>query len=93
MKVLSYEALARDFRKTWASIESSGDEVIVTRGHRPVARIVPETDGLSAAAMFGDLHGVLGEAAGTALERKLAEVRNGKRRKGTLRELRNPWAS
>ncbi|MCI0541897.1 MAG: type II toxin-antitoxin system Phd/YefM family antitoxin [Verrucomicrobiales bacterium] len=93
MKVLSYDALARDFRKTWASIESNGEEVVVTRDRRPVARIVPETQGLSAAEMFGDLHGVLGEAAGATLARKLLEVRNGKRRRDTLRELRNPWAS
>jgi hypothetical protein len=88
MKVLSYDVLARDFSKTWAGIESSGEEVVVTRHRRAVARIVPQVDGLTATEMFGDLHGVLGEAVGATLARKLAGVRH-----GTLRELRNPWAS
>ena len=93
MKVLPYAALARNFPKAWAVIETNGEEVIVTRNHRPVARIVPETEGVSASDMFGDLHGVLGEDVGAALTRKLAEVRQGKGRKGTLRELRNLRAS
>jgi hypothetical protein len=93
MKVLAYEALVRDFRRTWAAIESTGEEVVVKRDRRRVARIVPEPRALAALDVFGDVHGALGEAGGAALTRRLASVRSGKRRRGTLRELRNPWAS
>ena len=92
MKVLSYDALSRNFTEEWATIESAGEEVLVRRGRRPVASIVPEPPALTALEVFGDLHGLLGEAAGSALARKLAAIRKG-RRKGTLHELRNPWAS
>lgn len=93
MKVLSYDALSRDFTKTWAAIESMGEEVLIKRGRRRVARIVPEPPALTALDVFGDLHGALGEAAGSVLTRKLAEIKSGARRRATLHELRNPWAS
>jgi antitoxin (DNA-binding transcriptional repressor) of toxin-antitoxin stability system len=93
MKVLSYDALARNFPKAWATIEAKGEEVVVTRNRRRVARIVPEGAAATAMDVFGDLHGVLGEGAGAVIARKLAAVRNGKHDRGTLRELRNPWAS
>jgi len=54
---------------------------------------MPEPSLATALDVFGDLHGAIGEDAGSILAGKLAEVRNGKRRRGTLRELRNPWAS
>jgi hypothetical protein len=91
MKVLEYEALSRNFTKAWAAIESGGEEVLVKRGPRAVASIVPEPPGMTALDVFGDLHGVLGEAAGSVLRKKLAAIKVS--RHGTLRELRNPWAT
>lgn len=93
MKVLSYDTLSRNFTKTWAAIESSGEEIVVKRNRRRVASILPEPSGLAALEMFSDLHGVLGETTGLALTRKLSALRNGRRRRGTLHELRNPWGS
>ena len=93
MKVLTYDTLARDFRRAWATIETRGEEVVVTRRRRRVACIVPEPLPSTALEVFGDLHGVLGERVGAVLARTLAGVRNGKRRRGTLQELRNPWVS
>lgn len=93
MKVLSYDALARNFPKRWADIECAGQEVVIRRNRRRVARIVPEPATLTALNVFGDLYGALGEAAGSALARNLAAIRNGKRRRNALGELRNPWAS
>lgn len=93
MKVLSYDMLARNFPKTWATIETKGEPVLVTRNRRRVARIVPEPPLSTALATFGDLYGTLGERAGAVIAGKLAGIRNGQRRRGTLRELRNPWAS
>ena len=91
--MMPYDVLASNFPKAWATIETAGEEVVVTRHRRTVARIVPETKKLNALAMFGDLHGVLGETAGRTLASKIAEVRNSQGRRGTLRELRNPWAT
>lgn len=93
MKVLTYDTLARNFPKAWATIETQGEEVVVTRHRRLVARIVPEPPPATALDVFSDLHGVLGEPAGAVLAGTLAAVRNGKRRRQTLQELRNPWAS
>ena len=93
MKVLTYDALARNFPRAWAAIETKGEEVVVTRQRRRVACIVPEPPPATALDVFGDLHGVLGESAGAVLAGTLASVRNGKRGRGTLQELRNPWAS
>jgi antitoxin (DNA-binding transcriptional repressor) of toxin-antitoxin stability system len=93
MKVLPYNILARNFPKAWAAIETKGEEVMVTRNRRRVARILPEPPPATALEIFDDLHGVLGERAGAVLAGKLAAVRNGKRHQGKLRELRNPWAS
>ncbi len=93
MRVLSYERLTRDFPRAWATVEAKGEEVVVTRQRRRVARIVPEPPLCTALVMFGDLHGLLGERAGAVLARKLAAVTKAQRRRGTLCELRNPWAS
>jgi hypothetical protein len=92
MKVLSYDVLSRNFSKAWADIESSGEEVVVRRNRRRVASILPEPLACTALEIFGDLHGVLGERAGSVLADKVTA--GGKsRRRGMLRELRNPWAS
>ena len=93
MKVLTYDRLARNFPRAWATIETQGEEVVVTRHRRRVACIVPEPAPSTALDVFGDLHGVLGEPAGAVLANSLAAVRNGGRRRQTLQELRNPWAS
>jgi antitoxin (DNA-binding transcriptional repressor) of toxin-antitoxin stability system len=93
MKVLTYDMLARNFPKAWATIETKGEEVVVTRHRRRVACIVPEPPPSTALDVFGDLHGVLGERTGAVLAGALAAIRNGGRRRQTLQELRNPWAS
>jgi antitoxin (DNA-binding transcriptional repressor) of toxin-antitoxin stability system len=93
MKVLPYDVLARNFPKAWKSIETNGEPVLITRNRRHVARIVPEPPPSTALEIFGDLYGMLGERAGAVLAGQVTAVRNGKRRRGTLRELRNPWAS
>ena len=93
MKVLSYDALARDFPKAWDAIETKGEEVMVTRRRRRVARIVPELAPTNALEVFGDLHGLLGEAAGAILATGLADLRKEGGRRQSLQGLRNPWAS
>ena len=93
MKVLTYETLARDFPKAWASLETRGEEVVVTHHRRRVARIVPEPSPANALEVFEDLHGVLGEREGAVLANTLGAVRKAKGRRETIEELRNPWVS
>lgn len=81
MKALSYDVLSRNFTKTWAAIESNGEEVLVKRGRRSVASIVPEPSDLTALEVFGDLHGVLGEMAGSAGAKSFASWTFGSRLK------------
>ena len=93
MKVLTYDMLARNFPKAWATIETQGEEVVVTHRRRRVAYIVPEPPPATALDVFGDLHGVLGEGAGAVVASTLAAVRKAGHPRQTLQELRNPWAS
>lgn len=93
MKVLTYDRLVRDFPKAWATIETNGEEVVVTRERRRVARIVPEPRPADALEVFGDVYGGLGERAGAALADTLATARKRELRHQTLQELRNPWDS
>ena len=93
MKMLTYDTLASDFPRAWAAIATQGEEVVVTHHRRRVASIVPEPPPATALDVFGDLHGVLGEGAGAAVATTLAIARDGKRSRGSLQELRNPWAS
>jgi hypothetical protein len=90
MKVLSYDTLSRNFTKAWAAIESSGEEVVVKRNRRRVASILPEPAALTALEVLGDLHGILGDAAGSVLTQQLAALREGQHRQGTLHEVSNP---
>jgi antitoxin (DNA-binding transcriptional repressor) of toxin-antitoxin stability system len=93
MKMLAYDKLARDFPKTWATVEAQGEEVVVTRGRRRVACIVPELPPATALEVFADLHGLLGEQAGAAVAATFAAFRNERSHRQTLEELRDPWAS
>ena len=70
-----------------------GEEIVVTRNRRRVARILPEPQMSTAMEVFGGLHATLVEGTGAALASKVATVRHGKPPLGTLRELHNPWVS
>jgi hypothetical protein len=91
MKTLSIEEAARDFTNVLDEVERNQTEVSLVRNHHKVARIVPETIGLSALEMLSDLGGTLDKKSGAALARNVAA--NRKRKGGRLSELRNPWAS
>jgi hypothetical protein len=88
VKVLSYDALSSNVSVAWAAIESGVEEVEIKRNRRRVASILPEPSALTALEIFGGLHGVLGEAVGSVLARKMSAVREAKRRRSTLHELR-----
>lgn len=91
MKTLTVADAARDFRAVLDGVELTQKEVIFVRAKRKVARLVPEPPALNALEVFSDLTGSVDAATGDALAKAVGKARNGRR--GTLGELRNPWAS
>ena len=67
-----------------------GEEAAVPRNRHRVARIAPESEGLPAVKMFGDLWGVLKGKPGAALASKISANRRSKGRHGTVAEMTNP---
>ena len=91
MKTLTVTEVARNFSAVLDGVEREQEEVVLVRNHRNVARLVPEPHGQNALEVMGDLYRTLDD--GTA-EMLSAAIKGSKKRKGgTLRELRNPWAS
>lgn len=91
MKTMSVEKVAQDFASVVTALEKSGEEIVVVKNRRRIARLVPEPSAQTAAEILGDLHGILDEQTGRALAE--AVKRNRARGKHTLKELRNPWVS
>ena len=90
MKTLNVTEVARNFSAVMDRVESGQEEIILTRNHKPVARLVPEPAAQTALEVFGDLYRTLDEKTADALADAIARA---KRAGGTLRELRNPWGS
>ena len=72
-------------------VEAGQEEVVLTRNHRAVARLVPEPPAQNALEVLGDLYRTLDDKTADALAGAIRAGKTGKR--GTLDELRNPWAS
>jgi len=72
-------------------VETKQQEIVLTRNTKPVARLVPEPPALNALEALGDLYRTLDDQTADALA---AAIRSSRRtRRGTLKELRNPWDS
>src|SRR3970040_1919811 len=91
MKTLTVTELARNFSAVLDGVERSQEEVMLVRNRRPIARLVPEPPAQNALEVLGDLYRTLDDSTADALAKAIKSGRKGKR--GTLRELRNPWAS
>lgn len=91
MKTLTVTEVARNFSAVLDGVERRQEEVVLVRNHRRIARLVPEPPAGNALDVLGDLYRTLDER--TANELAAAVNRTRKRRRGTLAELRNPWAS
>ena len=91
MRSLSVTEVARNFSRVLDHLERDQEEVVLVRNHRPVARLIPEPPTQDALAVLGDLYRTMDDATAGALAGALRATRN--RGKGTLSELRNPWAS
>ena len=91
MKTLSVTEIARNFSAVMDGIEAEQEEIVVVRNNKPIARLVPEPPAQNALEVLGDLYRTLDDETADAL----ADAINAgnKTRRGTIRELRNPWAS
>jgi antitoxin (DNA-binding transcriptional repressor) of toxin-antitoxin stability system len=91
MKTLTVTEVARNFRSVMDEIEAGQEEVLLMRNHRPIARLVPEPPAQNALEVLGDLYRTLDDETADALVGAIRACRKGRR--GSLKEVRNPWAS
>ena len=91
MKTLTVTEVARNFSAVMDGVEQEQEEIILMRNHRPIARLVPEPPAQTALEVLGDLYRTLDDETADALTKAVHSA--GKGNKGTLKDLRNPWAS
>ncbi len=91
MKTLTVTEVARNFSAVMDGVESAQEEIVLVRNHKPIARLVPEPQAQNALEVLGDLYRTLDDATAGALADAVNACRKSKR--GTLKELRNPWDS
>ena len=85
--------VARNFSSVMNGVETEQEEIILVRNHKPIARLVPEPPEMTALEVLGDLYRTLDDDTADALENAVKSARKKKGKRGTLDELRNPWAS
>ena len=90
MKTLTVTEVARNFSAVMDGLETEQEEIVLVRNHRAIARLVPEPPAQTALEVFGDLFRTLDDGTADALAAAVSRVR--KQKRGTLRELRDPWA-
>jgi len=88
MKTITATELARNLSAILDQVRETGEEYVVERGRKPVARVSPTPGAMTAADALADLYRTLEPAAAETWER------DGRRAEETLsHELRDPWAS
>ena len=100
MTRMTVTEVARNFRAVLDRVEFEGEEVVLIRNQRQVARIVPGAGHQTAIEAMGDLYRTItDEAARSWLDDARGVARSGKggrvrgRPRGRVTELRDPWAS
>ena len=91
MKTLTVTEVARNFSTVLDGVEREQEEVVLVRNHRRIARLVPEPPAQNALEVLGDLYRTLDDGTADALVAAIDRAKKGKR--GSLGELRDPWAS
>jgi len=91
MKTLTVTEVARNFSAVLDNVEREQEEVVLVRNRRRIARLVPEPPARNALEVLGDLYRTLDEGTADALAAAIGGAKKGGR--GTLDELRDPWAS
>jgi len=66
MKAVTDVQLAENLGSILDRLEREGDEVMILRNNRPIARLVPDSRGMTATEAFGDLYGILPDGEGDA---------------------------
>jgi PHD/YefM family antitoxin component YafN of YafNO toxin-antitoxin module len=90
MKTLTVTEVARNFNSVMNGVEADQEEIVLMRNHKPVARLVPEPQAQNALEVLGDLYRTLDDDTADALAEAVHSSQ--KTQRGTLNELRNPWA-
>ncbi|MCF7786104.1 MAG: type II toxin-antitoxin system Phd/YefM family antitoxin [Prosthecobacter sp.] len=90
MKTLTVTEVARNFSSVMNGVEADQEEIVLMRNHKPIARLVPEPKAQNALEVLGDLYRTLDDDTADALSEVVNSSRKAKR--GTLNELRSPWA-
>ena len=90
MKTPSVTEVARNFSAVLDGVEREQEEIVLVRNRRQIARLVPEPPARNALEVPGDLYRTLDEGTANALAAAIRGTKKGRR--GTLGELRDPWA-
>jgi antitoxin (DNA-binding transcriptional repressor) of toxin-antitoxin stability system len=90
MRTLNVTEVARNFRRVMDEVERDGEEIVLVRNRRRIARLVPEPPARGALEVLGDLYRTLDDETADALSKAIGRSR---KKAATLRELRNPWDS
>jgi antitoxin (DNA-binding transcriptional repressor) of toxin-antitoxin stability system len=86
MKTVTDTQLAQNLGSILDRLEHEGGEVVIVRNRRRIARLVPDTPGMTAGEAFADLYGILPEGEGDAWLRDAREMD-----RPLDKELRDPW--
>jgi antitoxin (DNA-binding transcriptional repressor) of toxin-antitoxin stability system len=90
MKHITATELARRLSEILDRLASEGDEIVIERNHRQVARLVPGPGRLTAVEAMADIYRTLPEDAASSWEAdSRANLKGSRLSKG----LRNPWDS
>ena len=89
METMTVTEVPRHFREVMDGLEEAGEEVVLMRNRRAIARLVPEPAEQTALEILGDIYRTLDEATGNALAKAVARGKLS----DTVGDLRNPWAS
>ena len=86
MKSITATALARNLKRMLDQVEFKRETLSIVRNNEQIARIVPGAARQSALEAMGDLYRTLSDDAARRWVRE-------SRVKGSLKQLRDPWAS
>jgi antitoxin (DNA-binding transcriptional repressor) of toxin-antitoxin stability system len=84
MKTMTVTEVSRNFREVMDGVEEGGEEVVLMRNRRAIARLVPEPAEQTALQVLGDIYRTLDEATGNALAEAVAHGKLA----GTVGDLR-----
>ncbi|MDI1313563.1 hypothetical protein [Prosthecobacter sp.] len=90
MKMLTVTEVARNFSSVIDGVEADQEEIVLMRNHKPVAHLVPQLPTQNALEVLGDIYRTLDDDTADALAEAVNSSKKANR--GTLNELRNPWA-